>query len=262
MAIRGPEPGVAIAAYRRQWSLVREWLDTLTDDEWQRPSAVLGWRISDLVAHFGLIADSISAAVERLSDEKPLRLGDYLAAYAEAAGDIDSATRAASRADRELALFTLDAAAAQAEQAFEDRTLQGNPVVAARRGPVVWSNFLRTRCIELVVHADDLARSLPERQGPASERACVQIATRALADVLAARAPGRSVELRVPPFAAIQCVSGPRHTRGTPAAVVETDPLTFCRLAAGRISWREALASGVVVASGLRTDLSPFLPLL
>jgi hypothetical protein len=68
--------------------------------------------------------------------------------------------------------------------------------------------------------------------------------------------------VRVPPFAAVQCVEGVSHKRGTPPAVVETDPVTFCRLAAGRITWDVAAASGSLQFSGLRTDLTPYLPLL
>jgi len=80
--------------------------------------------------------------------------------------------------------------------------------------------------------------------------------------LLEARAPGRAVEVRVPPFAAIQCVAGPRHTRGTPPNVVETDAVTWALLAAGRLGWLEAMANGSVQASGPRADLSAYLPLL
>ena len=79
--------------------------------------------------------------------------------------------------------------------------------------------------------------------------------------VLETRAPGRSVEVRVPPFAAVQAIPGVRHTRGTPPAVVETDAETWLALATGRTTWAEALDSGAVVASGERTDLSAYLPL-
>jgi hypothetical protein len=80
--------------------------------------------------------------------------------------------------------------------------------------------------------------------------------------LLLARAPGRSVEVRVPPYAAIQCVPGPRHTRGTPPGVVEADPLTWVLLAADRMTWATARESGTLTASGERTDLSAYLPLL
>jgi hypothetical protein len=93
-------------------------------------------------------------------------------------------------------------------------------------------------------------------------RPALAAAVRGVAGLLPARYPGRSVEVRVPPFTAVQCIEGPRHTRGTPPNVVETDPLTFLRLATGRLDWAEALANGSVRASGNRADLSEQLPLL
>lgn len=86
-------------------------------------------------------------------------------------------------------------------------------------------------------------------------------AVRALLLMLRQTAPGRSVEMRVPPYGAIQCVAGPRHTRGTPPNVIETDPLTFVQLATGSLSWAEAVRTGRVAASGNRADLSSYLPL-
>jgi hypothetical protein len=86
-------------------------------------------------------------------------------------------------------------------------------------------------------------------------------AVRYLLDALAERAPGRAVEVRVPPFAAVQCLAGPRHTRGTPPNVVETDPATWLALATGRLGWDEAVAAGRVRASGPRANISSYLPL-
>jgi hypothetical protein len=79
--------------------------------------------------------------------------------------------------------------------------------------------------------------------------------------VLEQRAPGRSVEVRVPPYAAVQVVPGVRHTRGTPPAVIEMDAETWLAVATGRTTWHQGIDDGVVVASGERTDLSPYLPL-
>lgn len=90
----------------------------------------------------------------------------------------------------------------------------------------------------------------------------VRDTVRVLLTRLRDRAPGRSVEVRVPPFGAVQCVAGPRHTRGTPSNVVETDPETFLRLAVGADSFAAAVAAGRVRASGVRADLSPYLPLV
>ncbi len=78
---------------------------------------------------------------------------------------------------------------------------------------------------------------------------------------LAQTHPGRSVEIRVPPYSAVQALSGPTHTRGTPPNVVETDGPTWLALVAGRLNWADAVADGRVVASGTRADLSALLPM-
>jgi hypothetical protein len=97
--------------------------------------------------------------------------------------------------------------------------------------------------------------------GGVPDRAVLRDAVRALLTVLREKAPGRSVEMRVPPYGAIQCVEGPTHTRGTPPNVVETDPTTFVLLGTGRLSWADAVREGRVTASGVRADLSPYLPI-
>jgi hypothetical protein len=99
-----------------------------------------------------------------------------------------------------------------------------------------------------------LASSEPSR----AER---KLLTKHFLAVLAERAPGNSVEVRVPPYAAVQVIPGVRHTRGTPPAVVETDAETWIALAVGELTWVEATAAGRVRASGERTDLSAYLPL-
>ena len=86
-------------------------------------------------------------------------------------------------------------------------------------------------------------------------------AVRYLLQLLAEKAPGHSVEMRVPPFGAVQVVEGPRHTRGTPPNVVETDPATWIAVALGAESWADAASAGRIVASGVRADLSHLLPL-
>jgi Bacterial SCP ortholog len=92
-------------------------------------------------------------------------------------------------------------------------------------------------------------------------RKVVGAAVRTTARWLAQQVPGRSVELRVPPHVAVQCVEGPRHTRGTPPNVVETDAATWLRLAGGQLTWADAIGQGRVTASGNRADLSAHLPL-
>src|SRR6516225_2352121 len=97
--------------------------------------------------------------------------------------------------------------------------------------------------------------------GDEPEKGALRSAARFLLHELERVSPGRSVEIRVVPVAAVQAVAGPRHTRGTPPNVVETDPLTWSRLATGRLGWASAVESGAVRASGARADLSSYLPL-
>jgi hypothetical protein len=98
-------------------------------------------------------------------------------------------------------------------------------------------------------------------RGEDPPQAALRSAARYLLQMLERDTPGRSVEVRVVPVAAVQVVEGPRHTRGTPPNVVETDAGTWFRLATGRLDWVVAVQSGAVRASGARSDLSEYLPL-
>ena len=93
------------------------------------------------------------------------------------------------------------------------------------------------------------------------DREALRAAVKAALGRLQERAPGRAVEIRIPPFAAVQAVAGHIHRRGTPAAVVETDAVTWLGLCDGTIAWADAVADGRVRASGERSDLSGYLPL-
>ncbi|MCW2919991.1 MAG: hypothetical protein JWN52_8059 [Actinomycetia bacterium] len=112
---------------------------------------------------------------------------------------------------------------------------------------------LRRGCLDAVLAAYD--------SGAEPHRVIAKAAVRFLLDLLVAVAPGKSVEVRVPPYAAVQCVEGLRHTRGTPPNVVEMDAPTWIGLATGRMKWAEALHDGLIRASGSRADLSERLPL-
>ncbi|WP_026819532.1 sterol carrier family protein [Arthrobacter castelli] len=92
-------------------------------------------------------------------------------------------------------------------------------------------------------------------------RSYVATAVRFSLEELAARAPGNSVEVRVPPHGVAQCVEGPRHTRGTPPNVVECDGGTWLALVTGALDWHDAVSQAKVSASGSRADLSEYLPL-
>lgn len=95
------------------------------------------------------------------------------------------------------------------------------------------------------------------------DRAAIAAAVRLTARTLAALAPGGSVEVRVPPYVAVQCVAGPRHTRGTPPNVVETEPRTWLRLACGLLGFDQAAADGLMSLSGSRAgEIATWFPLV
>ena len=107
-----------------------------------------------------------------------------------------------------------------------------------------------------------LAAALAAGLGAEAPRAVQATAIRYLLEELAERAPGNSVEVRVPPFGAVQCVEGPRHTRGTPPNVVEMDGATWLGVATGELDWDAAVAAARIVASGSRATLDGLLPLV
>ena len=104
---------------------------------------------------------------------------------------------------------------------------------------------------------DEFAEICARLDAGSADRSDLKAATMHLVALLVAKAPGSSVEVRIPPFAAVQCIAGARHTRGTPPAVVEMDAPTWIALGRGRLRWSEA----TLRASGERSDLSWLLPL-
>ena len=100
-------------------------------------------------------------------------------------------------------------------------------------------------------------RAEPDRAEPSTVRTAVRWSLEELAE----RHPGATVEVRVPPYGAVQALAGPRHSRGTPPNVVETEPVTWLLLVVGELAWVDAVATGRVHASGARADLSGLLPL-
>jgi hypothetical protein len=109
--------------------------------------------------------------------------------------------------------------------------------------------------------ADDVGRAaVTAALFEGAERTDTATAVRYLLQVLSERAEGNTVEVRVPPFGAVQAIEGPRHTRGTPPNVVEMDAATWLSLATGREQWADAVSDGRVAASGQRADLRDYLP--
>jgi uncharacterized protein (TIGR03083 family) len=236
------------------------WLSGQPPSAWRAPSVLPGWTVAELAAHVATSLATLASTLGRATPDKPVTVDRYVSRYAEAATQVRDREIESTRG-REPAEILADLYDQLAVAAAAVADLSPARAVAAPRGPISPGDWLATRAIEMVVHADDLSRSLPDREPVEIDRTALRFVTQACADIIAARAPGRSLELRVPPYAAVQCVEGPRHTRGTPPNVVETDPLTWARLAAGRQEWSAAVATGAVRASGDRADLSRWLPL-
>lgn len=252
-------------ALLEQSRAVLAWLYGLAPEAFERPSVLPGWSVRQLAGHLVLIHASFRQSVDQPTKEPALPIQEYVKRYRRDVEMIMAATFEASQG------LTGSDLVARLESAIDDLAIRldagvrMSQVIRAPRGPTTIEDYLATRIVELAVHTDDLNRSLPQEAPAELHRSALSRCARTLAGILAAQHPGRSVEVRVPPYAAVQCAisdPGPTHTRGTPPNVVETDPLTFLRLATGRITWTDAVADGTVHASGLRADLSPVLPLL
>ncbi|WP_425247912.1 sterol carrier family protein [Streptomyces sp. NEAU-NA10] len=242
-----------------QFGNVRQAVRTLTAEQLALPTRLPGWSVRDLAAHVTMAVETVSRNLDREEPAKAeLTLLDWPSATAVRAADIDEGTRELAQANPDL-----DALYARTEERLTERlaTAPGTRLLAARTGAMALADYLVTRTVELVVHTDDLNAAVPGLDIP-YDRQALAAATRLLADALAVKAPGGATEVRVPPYAVVQCVEGPRHTRGTPPNVVETDPLTWVRLATGRLAWKDAVEETKVSASGERAALTELLPLL
>ena len=252
--------GGYVAAFAAQSAAAATWLSAVPAEEFDRPSTLEGWALGVLLAHVTLVRDGLIRGLGRPADEPAVSAAEFVARYRPAAGAIEASTLATYQSSSPTQLI---ARLGDVEPIRAVATDMGDRVVVTGgRGPIRAIDWAATRLIEIVIHSDDLSRSLPDRDPIPLDRQALAGATRTLAQILATREPGRSVELRVPPFVAVQAIAGPRHTRGTPPNVVETDPVTWLRVATARVSFAAALADGRVRASGHRSDLTPYLPLL
>ncbi|MGI5196798.1 sterol carrier family protein [Streptomyces sp. CA-288835] len=259
---RSYDPAKIRAAVLAQFGNVRAAVRTLTPEQLALPTRLGDWTVRELAVHIAAAAvESVSATIDMEPPAKPeLALLDWPSATVDpvlAAANADR-TRELAREHQDL-----DALYDRTEQRLSERlaVTPGERLLATRPGSMTLADYVVTRTVELVVHSDDLNAAVPGLDIP-YDRQALAACTRLLADALAVKAPGASTEVRVPPFAVVQCVEGPRHTRGTPPNVVETDPMTWIRLATGRTEWRTALADAQVSASGERADLSGLLPLM
>ncbi|MET9497115.1 sterol carrier family protein [Streptomyces sp. NPDC006552] len=242
-----------------QFGHVREAAGTLTPEQLSGPTRLGDWTVRELLAH---VSTALGAVERALALPEPAK-----AEVAALDWPFGTAANAEGIADRGRALADgapdIAALLARTEERFTEileTTADARPL-AVGAGAMSLADYLVTRTVELVVHTDDLNDAVPGLDVP-FDRQALAACTRLLADALAVKAPGASTEVRIPPFAVVQCVEGPRHTRGTPPNVVETDPLTWIRLATGRTRWERAVDDAAVRASGERADLGALLPLM
>ena len=211
------------------------------------PTACAGWTVRELDRHLGAITSGLARLLEQPS---PGPADTSVAGWAAAMPELASLIDAEAHTEGPRLAEALPGLRLALEAASPGR------VVAQRTGRHPLGDALLFRLVELVAHGRDLPVPL------APDRSALKPVVKALTGLLAERAPGRHVEVRVPPYAAVQCVEGPRHTRGTPPNVVEIDPVSFVELCTGRLAWTPATADGRVRTWGDRADLSPWLPLL
>ncbi|MFG3253711.1 sterol carrier family protein [Streptomyces sp. NPDC048172] len=256
------DPAKTRKALIAQVEAVAEAAHRLTPEQRALPTALPGWDVHHLLVHIALQIDAVPRFLARpeLSEAKSpeVSLASWARATATVADRLDAQTRE-DAATCEDGAARIDAAVAELEPVIE-AAVREDLLIPHPFGAMRMHDFTVTRLVELVVHSDDLARATGTRVH--LDRQALAATVRLLADALAAKAPGGSVEVRIPPFAVVQAVEGPRHTRGTPPNVVEADPLTWLRLATGRTAWDEVLGTAHLSASGERADLSGLLPVL
>ena len=197
---------------RAQWLRLRDWVDRLDLAVDTEPSVLNGWTVAELVAHLGRSLDALTTAPPSPPGPVPLTLAEYVGTYPDRAEEIRDATRDIAAT---IAHDPLPAVERMAEAAFAQlgqlRDLGPDPVVQARRGPVLLSTMVTSRLLELVVHADDLVRStrlLAQGDPGPIEAGALAVVADALLDVLQDRG-GWSVEV--------------------------VDPVAWLRLACGRV---------------------------
>lgn len=166
---------------RAQWLRLRDWIDERDLALDDAPSALPGWTVGELVVHLGMAMGTLTRAQPAPPDAEPLTFAAYVTTYPETAEDIAERTRRLADETRDGPLPAVERMVEQAlAQLVVLRDLGADPVVAARRGPVLLSTLLVTRLLELVVHGDDLVRSVggtaPGTLGPLEPGALLVVA--------------------------------------------------------------------------------------
>lgn len=254
-----------------QMQAVLQWLGPLTPQEFRHRNSADGWTVRHLIGHLLAAQDDLLAAISRPSTSRTLSLNHYLRRRRARTSHPHGHAAEVCGTDRDEVLVEhLAAVVGELRIALD---LLDATVVDEHRDPVRVVDLLRVELAHWVAHGEDLRDVLPHRGSVATPRRVMADAVRLFTDALAKEFPGRSIELRVPPFAAVQLGvphsgagsgpgQGPSHTRGTPPNVVEMNAQTLLRLAAGSGSWTGEKTAGNLSASGPHADLRTVWPLL
>ena len=213
---RRVDPGQAGRAVIAQADLVAAWLSGLPPSAWRTPSVLPGWTITELAEHLAVSLRTTHTVLADPSPAKPIGLDRYVSAYAAAAPEVLqrelSGTAGRDPADVLAGLYAeRETAAAAVADPPPARA------VAGPRGPLGPADWLVTRAIEMVVHADDLTRSVPDRPPVELDRTAVRLVTQAAADLMAARAPGPVAGAARPAVRGRAVRRGPAAHPGHPA---------------------------------------------
>lgn len=261
MAVRAGSQQRSLAGVVEQGRHLADFLVSLRPAEFSRLLHGSSEAVGDVTAHLLLTQNQLLDAIERPTTERPRPLAEVLGGLRLAQHHRDELAADMAEYERGPALATQFHERMQ--QIAHELQRADLPDVVSTPAPLRMTDLVRMIAVEWVLRSDDLSRAVPGHRSISRHRGAVGDAVRTLADTLRLRHPGQAVEVRVPPYVAVQCGSadGPRHTRGTPPTVVECEPIHFIRLCRGRESFADAVRQGHVRASGVRADIAEWLPL-
>lgn len=214
----------AAGAFIRQSATLAAWAAGLDEPAWMSASSLPRWSVRDLVAHIVVVHESLLRTLPQPAKGPARALGDYVATYSAHAEQLENIAQTRSAA---LPAGRLQERFAEVRAALVRHLDVDEPaVVESARGPISRLDFVRTRVLELVVHSDDLARSLPDRPGPTLDPQALAVTVAVLLEARAHQHPGATQHIEVPGIASCTCAGA--------AGRFELEPIDALRVFTGR----------------------------